>query len=246
MVDDTISGFANTDLLSAGADVLLTSLTKSFSGYADVMGGSLVVNPRTSHKAFKPALAARHKNQLFAGDAAKLLSNSADYLSRVALSDRNTAALASAAASHLASTPRTTLTKVHHPTTSGAAFLANYTRWMRPATAEFTPGHGCLLSLDFDTLPAAISFYDALWTPDGPATPIFHGPHLGAHRTIALPYSALTLGGHGEEADAKAASWGCREAQVRIAPGLEGEDGLVETVRAALKVADGSGEAGPA
>lgn len=38
VVDDTIGTFANIDLLNV-ADLIITSLTKSFSGYADVMGG---------------------------------------------------------------------------------------------------------------------------------------------------------------------------------------------------------------
>lgn len=38
VVDETIGTFGNVDLLGV-ADVVLTSLTKTFSGYADVMGG---------------------------------------------------------------------------------------------------------------------------------------------------------------------------------------------------------------
>ena len=38
IVDDTIGSSANVDVLSA-ADVVVTSLTKSFSGFADVMAG---------------------------------------------------------------------------------------------------------------------------------------------------------------------------------------------------------------
>lgn len=38
VVDDTIGSFANVDVLHV-ADIIITSLTKSFSGHADVMGG---------------------------------------------------------------------------------------------------------------------------------------------------------------------------------------------------------------
>lgn len=38
VVDETIGGFANVDMLGV-ADIIVTSLTKSFSGFADVMGG---------------------------------------------------------------------------------------------------------------------------------------------------------------------------------------------------------------
>ncbi|KAI0910510.1 pyridoxal phosphate-dependent transferase [Ustulina deusta] len=45
VVDDTCASFANIDLLGA-ADAVVTSLTKAFSGYADVMAGSAVLNPK--------------------------------------------------------------------------------------------------------------------------------------------------------------------------------------------------------
>jgi cystathionine gamma-synthase len=38
VIDDTVGTFANVDVLPY-ADVLVTSLTKMFSGYANVMGG---------------------------------------------------------------------------------------------------------------------------------------------------------------------------------------------------------------
>lgn len=38
VVDETIGTFGNVDLLG-DADIVVTSLTKTFSGYADVMGG---------------------------------------------------------------------------------------------------------------------------------------------------------------------------------------------------------------
>lgn len=38
IIDDTIGSFANVDVMNV-ADILITSLTKSFSGFADVMGG---------------------------------------------------------------------------------------------------------------------------------------------------------------------------------------------------------------
>ena len=48
MVDDTVSSFANVDVM-AHADILVTSLTKAFSGYSDVLGGSVVLNPLSPH-----------------------------------------------------------------------------------------------------------------------------------------------------------------------------------------------------
>ncbi|RYC78383.1 hypothetical protein BFJ63_vAg18743 [Fusarium oxysporum f. sp. narcissi] len=44
VVDDTIGSVANIDVLEV-ADIIVTSLTKSFSGYANVMAGSVILNP---------------------------------------------------------------------------------------------------------------------------------------------------------------------------------------------------------
>jgi cystathionine gamma-synthase len=44
IVDDTIGSSANVDVLGV-ADIVVTSLTKSFSGLADVMAGSVALNP---------------------------------------------------------------------------------------------------------------------------------------------------------------------------------------------------------
>jgi cystathionine gamma-synthase len=50
IVDDTIGSFCNVDVLGV-ADIVLTSLTKSFSGYADVMAASAVLNPSAARYA---------------------------------------------------------------------------------------------------------------------------------------------------------------------------------------------------
>ncbi|KAF7355615.1 Cystathionine gamma-synthase [Mycena sanguinolenta] len=56
VIDDTVGSFCNIDVLPV-ADVIVTSLTKSFSGYADVMGGSVILNPSSrSYPALKKDL----------------------------------------------------------------------------------------------------------------------------------------------------------------------------------------------
>lgn len=119
-----MGSFANIDVLSA-ADCLVTSLTKSFSGYADVIAGSVVLNPLApSYAALKPLLASLHHNELFAGDATVLLSNSADYLARTPVLNSNAAALAAVLARHAADDPNTPIRAVLYPTTSDTR--ANY------------------------------------------------------------------------------------------------------------------------
>jgi cystathionine gamma-synthase len=97
---------------------------------------------------------------------------------------------------------------------------------MRKKTAEFTPGYGCLFSVEFDSVQSTIAFYDNL--------NVHHGPHLGAHLTLAIPY---VKGLYGKELD-WAGKFGLRETQVRIAPGLEDIEVLLEDFKIAVMAAD--------
>lgn len=228
VIDDTIGSFANIDVLPV-ADALITSLTKSFSGYADVMGGSAVLNPRSpSYPRLRPLLAASHRNELYAGDASVLLSNSADYLARTAVLNRNAAALAARLAR--AAAPAGPVKAVLYPTTSDTR--AAYDAFKRrPAPGLPEPGYGCLLSVDFVTPEASVAFYDAVGS-------YFHmGPHLGGHRTLAICFNALVFGKVPEDARYHAA-YGVTATQVRISVGLEDEAELVAAVEVALGKAE--------
>lgn len=250
VIDDTIASFANVDVLPV-ADLLMTSLTKSFSGYADVMGGSAVLNPLSPYykTALKPLFTKLFRNEYFAGDAATLLANSADYLSRQHILNQNGAALAAYLATK-ASDPSSPVTDVLYPTTSDTR--SNYEAFMRPRTAtitnsssshtpgeveakDFTPGYGCLLSVNFESLTTARAFYDNLE---------FHcGPHLGAHRTLAMCFNAVVYGRDPEEGRYHASYGVCPE-QVRISVGLESADEILAAVEYALGKADEAYRAG--
>ncbi|GAP87336.2 putative cystathionine gamma-synthase [Rosellinia necatrix] len=222
-VDDTCASFANIDVLAA-ADVVVTSLTKAFSGYADVMAGSLALNPNrdaASYAGLKRAVSAGFGNELFEGDAARLLANSADYLARCAVHGRNAAALA-AYFRALALDPASPVARVWYPPYSpGSAHLAPFLR--RPAPDYPAPGYGCLLSVEFGTVAQAAAFYDAL--------NFFHGPHLGAHLTLAVPYNALVYGKDKPEVHA---AYGLAIQQIRIAVGLEDQEVLLSRCAEAL------------
>ncbi|KAJ6515540.1 pyridoxal phosphate-dependent transferase [Mycena sanguinolenta] len=224
VIDDTVGSFCNLDVLPV-ADVVVTSLSKSFSGYADVMGGSVILNPSSRHyQALKKIYQKTFHNMYFAGEAEKMLVNSADYLLRSTILNRNAAAIADLFQAHAGKAGSPVL-KVLYPSVSDTA--ANYAAFMRPATAEFAPGYGCLLSIDFTSLSAARAFYDNLQ--------VHKGPHLGAHRTIALNYNA-TLGTDPEEVQYEV-GYGLRREQVRISTGLEDVEELVEVFEEALKFA---------
>ncbi|KAI1378584.1 cystathionine gamma-synthase [Hypoxylon crocopeplum] len=221
-VDDTCASFCNIDVLPA-ADVVITSLTKAFSGYADVMAGSVVLNPNTpSYEALKAAVSQSFHNELFAGDAAHLLKNNDDYLARCAVYNRNAEALV-AHFQTLADDPSVPVARVWYPPHSpGSANLAQFARRYSPEFPQ--PGYGCLFSVELDTLEHAARFYDAL--------NVYHGPHFGAHLTIAMPYNAVT---YGKEHPEHHASYGLKQEQIRIGVGLEDVEVLLRICRDAVR-----------
>ncbi|AEO66146.1 uncharacterized protein THITE_2143774 [Thermothielavioides terrestris NRRL 8126] len=218
VIDETIGSFCNIDV-SAVADVIITSITKSFSGYANVMGGSVVLPPSSRHyNAIKSTLAAQFRNEYFHADAARLLANSADYLARSAILNRNALALATFLHKH-SQLPTSPITAVLYPPFTNTH--SNYLAMMRR-------GYGCLLAIEFRTLALARAFYNSL--------SVYQGPHLGAHHTLAFPFNDAIWGADAEAA-AYLATYGARAEQVRVSVGLEDEAELLETFEAALAVA---------
>ena len=223
VVDDTIGSFCNIDMLGV-ADISVTSLTKSFSGYADVMGGSAVLYPSSPlHLELKELFEGLYHNDLYPADAKVLLDNSADYRSRSRVLNENAALLVEYLHS-LVSDKESSVSRVYYPTVSPTR--ANYDTYKRPQTPEFQPGYGCLFSVEFDSLEAAIAFYNNLHVHDG--------PHLGAHLTIALPYVRAV---YGEQLE-KGEEYGLRQTQIRISVGLEEPQELLQIFRYAIQMAD--------
>jgi cystathionine gamma-synthase len=220
-VDDTVGSFANIDV-APFADVVITSTTKSFSGYADVMGGSNVFVPASPRYArLRALMGAHHGNEFAAVDAAHLLRNSDDYLARTAVLNRNGAAAAEFLARKVGDAG---IVKVNYPTLQPAEMRANFDRLLRKPTAELpSPGYGCLLSIDFDSEAAASAFLDNVH--------LHGGPHLGAHRTLVLGYGVVVFDG---DSQAYHASYGCIPAQIRISVGLEDQQEILAALDAAI------------
>jgi cystathionine gamma-synthase len=224
IVDDTIGSFCNVDVMGV-ADIVVTSLTKSFSGYADVMGASAVLNPSSSrYTELKNLFTDSYQNDMYKADAEVLEKNSRDYMQRSVKLNNNSARIAEYFQSQV-SNPQSSISKAHYPSVSSSK--SNYEVWMRKETPDFTPGYGCLLSVEFDTLESTIAFYDNL--------NVHLGPHLGAHLTLAMPYTKLM---YGKDELEWAGKYGLKETQVRIAPGLEDTESLLEDFKIAVKAAD--------
>jgi cystathionine gamma-synthase len=223
-VDDTIGSFCNVDVLGV-ADVTITSLTKSFSGYADVIAGSVVLNPSSAiYSSLKSLFNECYTNYFFNRDAETLEINSRDYLSRSKTMNNNALRVAEYLQTRVLD-PKSSVTAVHYPPFLPS--LPNYQKYMRPATEEFTPGYGCLLSIDFESVPTTAAFIDNL--------NVHQGPHLGAHLTLAMTY-VMTL--YGAEHLDWVATFGLKESQIRISVGLEDTEALLGDFKVAIEAAD--------
>ncbi|KAL8817363.1 MAG: hypothetical protein Q9223_003783 [Gallowayella weberi] len=172
VVDETIGNFLNIHVMPH-ADVIVSSLTKVFSGDSNVMGGSLILNPQSRyyHK-LKKTIEVEYEDNYWAEDALFMERNSRDFVSRIARINQNAEAISS-------TLKNSSLVKdVYYPKyTSTRCF---YDQYRNPAG-----GYGGLLSVTFHTRPEAIAFYDALETAKGPS--------LGTNFTLRffelIPYS---------------------------------------------------------
>lgn len=83
VVDETVGNFLNINVLPY-ADVVVSSLTKIFSGDSNVMGGSAVINPHGRfYRDLKTAFAKEYEDNFWAEDAVFLERNSRDFVSRI-------------------------------------------------------------------------------------------------------------------------------------------------------------------
>ncbi|KAI1826174.1 cystathionine gamma-synthase [Xylaria intraflava] len=222
IVDDTIASFANVDVLGV-ADIVVTSLTKSFSGLADVMGGCITLNPHSPfYTRLRDILSDGYSNNLYYRDAIKLEANSRDFLSRAAKMNENAARIVSFLAA-FRDDPKTPLQRIYFPATCTWS-CSNYEARMRPPTEEFVPGYGGLFTLDFETADHAAIFFDAL--------DVCKGPSLGAEVTLAQPYVQTVFA----KEKAWAARYGLRESIVRISVGTEDTGALLQAFAQAIVV----------
>jgi cystathionine gamma-synthase len=100
IVDDTIGGFVNVDLLKY-ADILVSSLTKSFSGTGNVMAGSLVLNPNSCFFEYLYQITEEtFEDSLWCEDAAILELNSRNYEERVLCTNKSTEKIVDAIVDH--------------------------------------------------------------------------------------------------------------------------------------------------
>ncbi|KAJ2444006.1 Cystathionine gamma-synthase [Coemansia sp. RSA 2424] len=216
VVDETIGSFANVDVLS-WADVVVSSLTKVFSGDSNVMGGSIVLNPNLPlHAPLRAAMDDVYEDLMWCEDAVFLERNSRDFMKRVPGINRNAVAVAEL----LRASDK--VAEVRYPKFTTAE---NYARIMRSGAEA---GYGGLLSVVFvGGEGASRAFYDGL--------ACCKGPSLGTNFTLASPYTILA---HFTELE-WAAQYGVNADLVRVSIGLEPLAELLAMFQAALDAIPG-------
>ncbi|KAF9287017.1 hypothetical protein BGZ68_002342 [Mortierella alpina] len=208
IVDETLGNFVNVRILEY-ADIVVSSLSKIFSGDSNVMGGSLVLNPqRQFYAGLKASLGREYEDLMWVEDAIFMERNSRTFQKRIARVDENTEALCEYLRSH----PK--VKEVFYPK---YVTTANYlTHKVEGA------GYGGLFSVLFKAEHGAQQFFDAL--------PFYKGPSLGTNFTLACPYTILA---HYFELD-WAAQFGIERNLIRVAVGLEDKEALLQGFKEAL------------
>lgn len=213
VVDETIGTFANVNVLQF-ADIVVSSLTKIFSGDSNVMGGSAVLNPASKYyRLLKPAMDSVVEDNYWPEDIIFMERNSRDFLGRVERVNANAEAICEILRVH------PLVKDLFYPKFNPS--LDNYERCRLPHG-----GYGGLLSVVFHQQISAQAFYDAM--------DIAKGPSLGTNFTLCSPYALLA---HYNELP-WAAQFGVDPDLVRVSVGLEDKDMLIDTFRRALEAAD--------
>jgi cystathionine gamma-synthase len=211
--DETLGTFVNVDILPY-VDIAMTSLTKIFSGASNVMGGSVIVNPKSPYYAkIHARLTATWEDILFPGDISVLAANCPQYVERVQYCSRSALAVATLLSQH------PSVESVNYPALVPTRHL--YERYRRQ-----NGGYGYVLSIIFHDVQAAVAFYDTL--------DVCKGTSIGANFTLAVPYAQLA---HFRELDLAEAN-GVPRHIVRISVGVDDTEKLLDRVKKALTAAE--------
>ncbi|KAF9978928.1 hypothetical protein BGZ73_008433 [Actinomortierella ambigua] len=208
IIDETLGNFVNVRTLEY-ADIVVSSLSKIFSGDSNVMGGSLVLNPQRKHyAALKAAMGREYEDLMWKEDAIFMERNSRTFQSRIRRIDENTEALCDFLRGH--------------PKVREVFYPKYITRENYDHHRVEGAGFGGLFSLVFHAEKGSEQFFDAL--------PFYKGPSLGTNFTLACPYTILA---HYYELD-WAAQYGIERDLIRIAVGLEDREVLFKGFQDAL------------
>ncbi|KAF5369009.1 hypothetical protein D9758_002865 [Tetrapyrgos nigripes] len=230
VVDETIGNFMNVEVMPF-ADIIVSSLTKVFSGDSNVMGGSLVLNPQGKHYAtLKAHLDANYEDTYFDQDAIFMERNSRDFQRRIKIIDANTEAVCELLRSQspAGGSPNGIVKDVYYPKYITPDHYERCRIKTNTSNGTESGGYGGLFSVTLQSAAASHAFYDAL--------PCYKGPSLGTNFTLACPYAVLA---HFTELD-WAAQYDVDPDLVRVSVGMEDTDTLLTSFKTALKAAEGA------
>ncbi|KAK1457919.1 cystathionine gamma-synthase [Colletotrichum cuscutae] len=215
VVDETIGSFINIDVLQY-ADIVVSSLTKIFSGDCNVMGGSAILNPSGKYyQALKGAWIEDLEDTYWPEDVVFMERNSRDFALRIERINESSETICDILSAH-------PLVKcVYYPRVNPTR--TNYDLCKLPGG-----GYGGLLSVTFHKTAHAIAFFDAIETAKGPS--------LGTNFTLTSPYVLLA---HYQELD-WAAGLGVDPDLIRVSVGLEETDELQKIFTSALRAVEKS------
>ena len=207
IADDTIGSALNIDPIPY-ADIIFSSLTKSFAGRGDILAGSLLISPESAwRKELSEIIHITSLAPLGDPDAIALAETSRDITTRLPQLNESCLRLKRKLEKH----PQ--ITRVLHP-----EFCSNFNKIMRP-----NAGYGCLLSFELKGgLEQAKTFYDSL--------KVCKGPSLGTNFTLVSPYVLLA---HYNELE-WAEECGVSPSLLRVSVGLEEPSSLWGTFKNAL------------
>ena len=196
IVDDTISTFHNIHIIPP-ADILVTSLTKFFSGAGDVMGGAIIIKPENSFTLMvSEKLNYTYEDNLWPEDAEILEKNSRDFTERM---------------TKINNTAEKVCDYLHdHPMIQRLFYPKFVTRNNYDDFKKSGAGYGGVFSLIVnDSTKNVAKFFNSLM--------ISKGPSLGTNFSLACPYTILA---HYHEIDF-VESCGLSKDLIRISVGLE-------------------------
>lgn len=162
-------------------------------------------------------------NYLFIDDAIQLELNSRDFLHRT-MQLNSTAEYLVDYLYPLTANSNSIIKSIYYPKTCPST--ARYRARMRKSTEDFTPGYGCLFTIEFRTVAAAEVFFNNF--------KVHKGPSFGANITLALPYVQLVL----QKEKQWAAQHGLSETIVRISVGLEDKEYLLRCLKHSLAITE--------
>ncbi|VEU24058.1 DEKNAAC105229 [Brettanomyces naardenensis] len=212
VVDDTVGNASNIEVIPY-CDLVVSSLTKVFSGDSNVMAGSMVVNRQSRYfDKFKKYLDDNYEDCFWDQDAIFLERNSRDFVRRSKVMNSNALAVLKLF------TESPLIDKTFYPSIEKS-------REYYDAVKKPDGGYGALISVIFNDSADAVCFFNTVR--------LSKGPSLGTNFTLVCPYAILA---HYQELD-EVEKWGVDRNMVRLSIGMEPEAELIGILREALNSA---------